>query len=161
MDPIGQLETFESLGGWGNSDFVGEIQSPIEGRVETGSRREECWGGDASKGELLLWWCWSRRGTCLRLLLNLLLLSWLRIGRLCLWSLILSSISTTTASSSPRSISSLLLLEGGLVRTALNCADLLSLVLSAGSVSLSLFPGQDDVFPQRGWIHLGDILLPE
>jgi hypothetical protein len=127
---------------------MGEVQSPIEGRVETGSLWEESWGGDATKSKLLWWWCWSRRGTCLRLLLDLLLLSWLRIGRLCLGSLVLSSVSTTSASSASRSITSLLLLEGGLVGTALDSADLLSLVLSAGSVSLLLFPGQDDMLPQ-------------
>ena len=141
MDPIGQLETFESLSSWWNSDFVREIQSPIKGRVESGGWWEESGSGNATESKLLLWWCWSRRGTCLCLLLNLLLLSWLRIGRLYLRSLVLSSVAATSASSASRSITSLLLFEGGLVGTALYSANLLSLVLSAGSVSLLLFPG--------------------
>jgi hypothetical protein len=75
--------------------------------------------------------------------------------------LILAPISTFSVSSMSRSITLLLLLKGGLVGTVLNSADLLSLVLSMRSMSLSLFPGQDDVFSQPLDIDFCQVFLPD
>jgi hypothetical protein len=73
----------------------------------------------------------------------------LPINRLGLWSLLLvfaiSSASTSSSCSSSSRASLLLLLEGRLVRTALNSADLFGLLLVTRRASVvALFPGEYD-----------------
>jgi hypothetical protein len=137
LDPLVQLETFQVLGGSGDTDLVRDVKGLVERRVEACGLWEISGGGDASKGRLellLLWRRWSRRGTCLLLGRCLYLLP---INRLDLWSLLLafavSSASASSSCSSSSRSSLLLLLEGRLIWTALNSADLFGLLSAAAA----------------------------
>jgi hypothetical protein len=139
---------------------VSEVEGLIEGRIEASGLREVGQGGYASENKRLCC-CWSRRGTCLRLLLGLPGSNYHRsIGRLCLGSLTLTSSSAVLAASTPSSVvaSLLLLLEGGLLRTALNSADLSCLLRTGGIFAIPLFPREDDLPADLGEVHAINIV---